>query len=1149
MGKADTVSETAIAVPERVKSEQRRASRPDGSAWVRANAGAGKTYVLAQRVLRLLLGGTDPARILCITYTKAAAAEMANRVFEWLGQWATMPDDRLAEKLHELQGRPATDAERVRARRLFAAAIETPGRLRVQTIHAFCERLLQQFPFEASVTAGFSVLDERASSELLAEARAGILRAAGSENGLLAECLGRLAAEVGDETLASLIDSVVRRKDDLKSWIGRDDDLEGALDSLAVALGLDPGEDEAGVTGEILGGDVLPRPEWESVAATLATGSAADRTASGKLLAAIEESESGHAETYLSLFLKADGEPRTRIVTNRLRETHPGLADLLDREQQRIVALWDRLKAARILQSNVALVRFADAVIGRYQHLKGARGLLDYDDLIGRAAALLNRADAGWVLYKLDGGLDHVLVDEAQDTSPRQWQVVGAIVEEFFAGRSARDVTRTLFAVGDEKQSIYSFQGAAPRRFAEMRKRFGKSIASSGQDFGDVELKLSFRSTPAVLSAVDRTFAAPPALIGLAADSGKEPVQHDAIRRHDFGRVEVWPVIEADPREEPAPWDAPFDIERATSPPARLAERIAGTIRRWLDEGERLEATGRLVTAGDIMILVRNRKPFADPMIRALKAAGIPVAGADRLVLTEHIAVMDLMALARFCLLPEDDLNLAALLKSPLIGMSEDELMTVAIGRAGGLWDSLRARPECAAATERLTGWRGRAGFERPYEFFARILGAERMREAFHRRLGAEAFEALDEFLSLALAYERIETPTLAGFLHWLDAAPSEVKRDMDKGRDEVRVMTVHGAKGLEAPIVFLPDTMRGVDARRAGSIFRIGEEEGQPLVWAPRRTDDCTVTRNLREAAVARQIEEEHRLLYVAMTRACDRLYVAGFQTSVSRPEGCWYDLVAHALEPVLTEAAGVHGEPVFRYESGVPAAAVDAVTRTTEVDDGLPEWIDRDVPPEPLARGMAPSHLVEHEPAPAAAGSDDIVSRRAALRRGSIIHRLLEVLPDVEPGRRDKVARHMIRALAPADWDQTAQEALLSEVVNVLDDPAFAEAFRPEGMAELSIAGMLPGIEGPVVGQIDRLAVGESSILIVDYKTDRVVPEGPGSVSAAYIAQLAAYRALVEKLYSDREIRTAILWTAGPSLMEIPASMLTMHGSPASA
>jgi len=1140
---------------------QQEAADPHASAWVRANAGAGKTYVLATRVLRQLLAGADPAKLLCITYTKAAAAEMANRVFEWLSEWATAPDDDLAQRIAAIEGRRPGPATLKRARRLFAAAVETPGGLKIQTIHAFCERLLQQFPFEASVTAGFTVLDERAASELLAEARNAVLISSANakpEDPLAAAPLARavpdLLARQSDKGFGELLRVVLGRRGAFVDWLREAGGLDRALSGLRAELGLDADDDEDTVVADILAGPHLPRTEWATVAACLALGSANDQKAADRLLTAERATDpADRAERYLEVFL-TKGKPRKAIITKSLAADYPDLAERLDRERDRIATLSERLAAARLMDGNTALFTVADAVIGRFQTLKNARGVVDFDDLVERTAMLLGRADAGWVLYKLDGGIDHVLVDEAQDTSPRQWEIIERIAAEFFAGEGARRADRTIFAVGDIKQSIYSFQGADPAGFGAMQSHFAKRAEAADKTFRKVPLRLSFRSTPTVLQAVDAVFDDAGAAAGLSLPDEPEAVIHEAVREREPGLVELWEIAEPEAAEEVTPWDAPLDADRSDSPPARLADRIARTIRGWLDSGERLAATGAPIRPGDIMILMARRAPFAEPMIRALKRRAIPVAGADRMVLSEHIAVMDLIAVGRFALMPEDDLNLAALLKSPLIDLSEDELMALAIGRTGSLWQEIRASDDARLTVirDRLALWRRRAGFTRPYEFYSLILGPDGGRAAFQRRLGAEAFEALEEFLNLALAYERAETPSLPGFLAWLDAAPAEIKRDMDKGRDEVRVMTVHGSKGLEAPIVFLPDTCRTPGGRGIGPLFTLGREFGAPLLWSPSKAADCHLSAGLREEAMRRRREEDNRLLYVAMTRARDRLYVAGFRTNARSavPEAAWHPIIERVVRP-LCETVETADGPVHRYVgAGEPAAASDAVEPTSVQDDD-PPWLRLPAPKEaPAPRPVAPSHALPHDRAGEqyADHPDDTGSRASALKRGTILHRLLETLPDLATEQRTEAGARALRLMAP-DWPQEQRGAVLGEALAVLDHPDFAMAFAPDSNAEVSIAGALGPDDVPVSGQIDRLAVSDTEIVIVDYKTDRRVPATPGDVPPVYLVQLAAYRALARQIWPGRPIRCALLWTAEPVLMGVPQAVLDAHGLPAPA
>ena len=611
-------------------------------------------------------------------------------------------------------------------------------------------------------------------------------------------------------------------------------------------------------------------------------------------------------------------------------------------EIERLRALLDRLAGAECYESTAAMLRLAAAAIEAYDGAKIARGVLDFEDLVVKTARLLAGANASeWVHYKLDRGLDHILVDEAQDTSPRQWQVVKALVEEFFAGRGAAETTRTLFAVGDEKQSIFSFQGAVPAWFARMRAEFGGRARAAGLKWSDPQLHISFRSVQKVLAAVDAVFGRGTVHAALS-EAGIAPV-HSAARTRDSGRVTIWPMIEPAAKAEPADWTTPLDHLGEQSPEVRLANRIAKTIVGWLQSGEKLD-TGEPIRAGGILVLARTRGAQTDAINRALKSHGIPIAGADRLALTEHIAVMDLIALGRVMLLPEDDLSLAAVLKSPLIGLGEDELYALAWNRPGSLWDALGSATDAnlVAARAQLEAWRATADHLDPHAFFARILGPEQGRRRLLMRLGAEAEDVLDEFLAQALAHERSAVPSLEGFLHWLDAAETEIKRDTETLRDEVRVMTVHGAKGLEADVVFLVDTgaMPVHPSHDAKVVALDDDADGRPgpLVWM-RRVKAMPKPVEARIQALREEARREYvRLLYVAMTRARDRLIVCGTlkQRGTDLADG-WHALVRPALEPECTRRRGrgrhAAGPRVAAGASAADedrAAAADAALRT---------------------------------------------------------------------------------------------------------------------------------------------------------------------------------------------------------------------------
>src|SRR5215467_741318 len=804
----------ARLIPDSVRSRQAEASDPSAAVFVAANAGAGKTHVLAQRVIRLMLDGgpegVDPSKILCITFTKAAAANMAARVYERLKGWIALDDDALDQAMREIGVTDIDAAKRRRARRLFAAALETPGGLKVQTIHAFCTRVLQQFPFEADVAAHFTVLDERVQNEMLDRVRmAVLLEAAAAPDKPLGRALKIAAAAAADSTLVDALNEAAVKRAKLIAWI--EGGVTRAMAQLSNMLGVDVNDDLPRVEKDTVDGPHFPLSHWADIVTVFEEGSKSDQEQAKRLSAALAASGDARFAHYFSVFLTDENEPRKSMITRALAGQYPELSERLAAEQQRVIDLVARRKGIMCRDRTAALVTIAVEVIRRYTDEKQRRGLLDYDDLIDKAHRLLTEFDPNWVHYKLDLGLDHVLIDEAQDTSEKQWEIIKRLVSEFGAGAGVRGhCARTIFAVGDEKQSIFSFQGAAPREYDAARRHFEKIFQASEVGWRFVQFGHSFRSGENVLGAVDEVFRLPDIYRSITSDHEGRPV-HLSLPDAVPGLVDIWPLIEPDPSPEIEGWDAPFDAVSEMSPQVKLASKIVATVRGWIDGGAPVGREGRPMQYGDLLILVRQRGPLFGAIIRALMNAGVAVAGADRLVLTEHIAIIDLMALADAVLLAEDDLALAIALKSPLFGFDDDLLFELAWERRGSLRAALTARAaereEFAAADALLRHCAVRARHEKPFAFFAWLLGPEQGRRKIFARLGLEAADALDEFLELALEYEKHEAPSLQGFVAWLRSATTVVKRDMQTTRDEVRVMTVHGAKGLEAPVVILADT------------------------------------------------------------------------------------------------------------------------------------------------------------------------------------------------------------------------------------------------------------------------------------------------------------------------------------------------------
>ncbi len=1116
-------------------TDWRHAADPERSAWVSANAGSGKTYTLANRVTRLLLAKAPPAKILCLTYTKAAAAEMQGRLFDQLGQWSMLPDDALRAEIEKIGGTVDGAETLSEARRLFAQALETPGGLKIQTIHAFCERLLSRFPLEAGVPPSFRVLDDQTARELLAEAREQILNRAGSGDTELADAVAHLVTQTSETRLTQILDSVTggdrRKLEQFFDTLPRVDDA--LLRAAETAHGAGEGETYESIAEDFCADCTREEKRLREVAGWLTGGGKTDAKKADAIVRALETAVFAESfEHYRSALLKQDGDLYKDYATKALAAARPDLLQYLIRLANRMLAAQERCRAAKAAALAHAALVLAGAMRETYAREKRFRGVLDYDDLISQTLHLLDsRPDAAWVLYKLDGGLDHILIDEAQDTSPEQWQIVRKLTEEIFSGEGrARETTRTIFAVGDEKQSIFSFQGAEPEEFEANRVHFA---ARTGEAFANVRLETSRRSVPQVLDFVDAVFADDAAREGLS----KIPIAHTAHRMNDRGRVELWPTLKAEAGPELDLWRLkPVDVQSARSPVAQLADKVAAEIAGWIKSRRKLPGHDAPIRPGDIMILMPRREPFASEIIRRLKQRDIPVAGADRMKITQQIAVMDLIALGRFALLPEDDLNFAALLRSPLLDVGEDELRILANPRKSTLWRELQTRweetPSFAFARDFLTDALRRADFQPPYEYYSQTLVQHGMRLRLLARLGPEAADAIDEFLSLALSYEQLNTPSLEGFLHWIERGEAEVKRDMERGRDEVRVMTVHGAKGLEADIVILPDTttLPETAGRRGEFLYT---DDG--VVFPVKNDEAPQAVLDAKKEAEKAALREHRRLLYVALTRAKDRLIVCGFENKNGLKDGSWYDLAARA--------AWKKGNPIERGDETLMVIG-DADTENFEGDARKPE--DRVTVADWVRKKPALDIVRPRLIRPSDAGGQEepaAISPRgkgaARFRRGNLIHALLARLPDIDEEQRHAKALAFLAArnVEPHDAEKIADETLA-----VIAKPEFAAAFSRASLAEVAIVADLPELgEGARLnGRIDRLAITEDEVLAIDFKTNRPPPQTPEAVSTLYLTQMALYRAALAKVFPRHRIACALVWTEGPSLMTLPDALL---------
>ncbi|MEO0486760.1 MAG: double-strand break repair helicase AddA [Pseudomonadota bacterium] len=1082
---------------------QRRAAAPDRSTWLVANAGSGKTRVLTQRVARLLLAGVEPQRILCLTYTKAAASEMQNRLFAQLGEWAMLSHGNLAERLAELgEPGPFPDDVLSAARTLFARAIETPGGLKIQTIHAFCAGVLRRFPVEAGVSPDFREMDDRLSTLMMVEVLEELAQA--GDPGFHA-----LIEQSGSDALTDLAAAVIRNKAKFQELRTQDD--------VWAALGLAPGDDVAALAQECLGPGAASL--IDTVARLLAGSSANDQRAAAALKDISLEPPSAASLAALEQVLVYDRKGKTPLTAKHKTFPTKGGRELLGDHLASLTALMDRMEAAvprrqalATAERSWALHQFATAFLASYGALKAQGGWLDFDDLIERTRALLSISTmAGWVLYKLDGGVDHILVDEAQDTSPAQWDVVRLLAEEFLAGSGSRsDTNRTVFVVGDKKQSIYSFQGADPRVFDKMRDYFSGMLSAADDPLQDASLEFSFRSSPVILELVDQVFADSDHR-GLGQDS-----HHRAFNSALPGRVDVLDPWEPETPEK-SEWyeavDRIGDTDHRRLLAQDVAQRIAGIL-----AGEQVPQVvdgavkWRRAEPRDILILVQRRSEIFDEIIRACKAAGIPMAGADQLNVAQELAVRDITALLAFLATPEDDLSLAAFLKSPMMGWDERALFELAYHRTQAyLWPALRDRaadfPDTVAFLQDMLG---KADFLRPFELIERALTWHGGRRKIRARLGVEAEDAIDALLSQALSYEQSEPPSLTGFLTWLGAQEVKLKRAIDGSANVVRVMTVHGAKGLESPIVIMPDTA----PRNAPRSADIADLDGL-AIWRPPVRDQPQAVHDGRLAEAELRDEERQRLLYVALTRA-ESWLIVGAAGKMDRKGDSWFDQIK-AAQGRFAPSDIRGGQRIEPMGWAAPDASGVVHAPLAEAPLDLPP-----VPaPRPQMKPLSPSDLGGAKVMP---GTPDDPE---ALAQGTALHLLLEVLP----------------VLPEAHWAARAEAdlgalglSLLPLARALITAPDLAEVFGPASRAEVPFTAEVAGTR--LAGSIDRLIVTDTRVLIVDFKSNALEPGDATEVPLGLLRQMGAYAAAMGQVFPDHQIDVAILWTGSGRLMPLPHS-----------
>lgn len=1126
---------------------QRRAADPNGSVWVGASAGSGKTKVLTDRMLRLLLpdpkghGATPPHKILAITFTKAGASEMTLRIQKTLSEWAIIEEEALIGKLKYLLGTPASTVQVTAARQLFAKVMDAPGSMQIMTLHSFCQSILGRFPLEAGLSPSFTLLEESQASALKTQAISKTIRNAQNQKGSpLSQALAHLATVHNEEQFQKLIGNFIGEQRQVQTIITKHFDIDGLYTALCQNLDIHAGQTPDDALHHFCENSEFDESALRKACAALSEGSIKKDQPRGiaiqEWLDANSKERAQGFETYKKQFLTTKNEARAKFATKAVEKTMPTVSEVMAEEAHRVLTLEESLKRIKTANATRDLFLIGTDILNHYQVIKEQQSALDFDDLILKTLGLFkgetvnnqNLSVMPWVRFKMDQGIDHVLVDEAQDTNPEQWEIIAALCDDFFdhhGGDNSQNTERTLFVVGDEKQSIFSFQRASPEKFSTMRDFFKEKITSAAKTFDPIQFNISFRSAPTILDFVDHVFEG-----GLS----NNPVTHESHRRKQAGSVALWPLFKPSKTIERDPWSPPTEIINSSTGASQMAEHIGQTIQTWINEKKPLESYDRAIEPQDILILVRSRTAFLDQLIRALKTRDIPVSGVDRMVLGEQLVVQDMMAAINFALLPEDDLNLAALLKSPFIGWNEEQLFDSAHKRPGSLWQAIKNSGD-TETIQWLTDLIHQAGSVRAYEFMARILqqqcpAANSGIQGIKTRLGEEALDPLDEFLNYALSFETDHIPTLQNFVKAQATSTTEIKRQMEEAGNAVRIMTVHAAKGLQAPIVILPDTIRSPSSAKAEKILW-PDKTGQTLPYF------CAVTQDMpeqvtpaRELLKQREQEEYQRLLYVALTRAENQLYIGGYLSQKKPLDNSWYHQCQSAFEkhPDTIEAEGVLtlSNPMI----GEPDKKQNGASQKKDKIE-TPAWLFQAIPEEP----SPPRPLVPSRPS-----GDDVPTlsplqsdNQKRFLRGNVTHKLLQTLPDLPQNQWENAAQKYV-SLPAHGLSQKIQDSIVRETLAVLNHPEFSTIFEEGSIAEAPITGLINGNQ-LVSGQIDRLRVTETEILIIDYKTNRPPPTKAEDIPAIYKRQMQSYRDIMAEIYPNHIIKTALIWTDGPSLMVI--------------
>lgn len=1055
---------------------QLRASDPTLSTWVSASAGTGKTKILTDRVLRLLLQNVPFNKILCLTFTNAAANEMQERIIAQLEKWSHSSQENLIDSLQNTLGRKPTKDELIKASSLFELYLKTQDQINIYTIHSFCQKILKKFPLEAGISPHFKIIDEFKVNKIIRDIKRQIFNLPEIQHviNFLIENFHELTIDGIFNEIISIKTKILTKKLNSLS-VESNTELSGleCINNLA--------KHDPNISIDVISNSDIKNLIINSLGADLAS------------------------LDIKPFFLTLSGEKKKRIVTKKIAYLSSDLYEELEKIQDQIYQL-DQIKKTENLLSNSRLFEIlAEKLILEFESYKNKNAFLDYDDLILHTQSLLTNSKAKeWVLYKLDGGIEHLLVDEAQDTSNNQWLIIEALAQEFYSGESGNNKSRTIFVVGDEKQSIFSFQGADTSTFSYMNKFLNDKLKEGKKAFETIDLNTSYRSTKEILTCVHYVFN---------KIARKSPEDFKAklpemvpYRNAHNGLVQLWPLCsnEGDDVDDKFWPICPENIQNNSK--VILAKKIANYVKEQISSGRILPSTNNKISAQDFMILFRSRDDFTDEVIKALKEAKIDITGLDRISLADDLAVADLIAIAKFVLNPENDLNLATLIKSPILGLSEQELyklVIVAKDNKLSLWEYVKLTDKYSLIKDKLEEFLALYRFFPLNNFFPYITDVMDYRNIMNKN-----DEAINEFLKLSNDYFLEYGNSLQNFIYWILKNPITVKRDTESS-NKLRIMTVHGSKGLQAPIVILCDT-----TKLPTMSDRFIWDENDQLLSAKSSSYIPAFYEAIKAKEQHKAYQEYLRLLYVGMTRAEDHLVICGYQGNSKIPENCWYELIRESLQ----EIGSLDRDGKITY--GDNSLACSNQNLPIRLVENKKAELGITNPPTPwkISKTVRLSYTnIETE---ASYRNADL------LEYGLVFHKILE-----EAVRNKNLTNITYHPLITT-LDSTLQKRIKTSMEKIVINEEFKELLKYDLKTEVSF-GYKTDSEIKI-GRVDLLIIQKERIIIIDYKSGKSNKE---LIPDTYIKQLRFYKQAFREIYPDKIIDCKIIWLDRGAIVNVAA------------